>query len=159
RPGAPGAAAPPGRLARAARGGIVYTEPAARHWLENLVHPIVRSRFESDLQRLAEAPTVVLMVPLLFEAGLEGLCTEVWLVDCDENQQLQRLIGRDRLNEAEARARIAAQWPLARKRPLADRLINNRDGLDAGNLEPLQQHLKQLLASPPQSLPPRTISP
>jgi dephospho-CoA kinase len=66
------------------------------------------------------------MVPLLFEAGLESLCSEVWLVDCDEHQQLERLIGRDRLSAAEARARIAAQWPLARKRPLADRLIDNR---------------------------------
>jgi dephospho-CoA kinase len=50
----------------------------------------------------------------------------VWLVDCDENQQLERLMGRDRLNEAEARARIAAQWPLERKRALVERCINNR---------------------------------
>jgi dephospho-CoA kinase len=69
---------------------------------------------------------VVLMVPLLFEAGLDGLCSEVWLVDCDEDQQLQRLMARDGAGEADARARIAAQWPLARKRPLADRLIDNR---------------------------------
>jgi dephospho-CoA kinase len=137
----------------------VFADPGERHWLEELVHPIVRARFQRELQRLAEAPTVVLMVPLLFEAGLASLCTEVWLVDCDEAQQLQRLIGRDRLNEAEARARIAAQWPLAHKRPLADRLINNRGSLETGSLETLQQHLQQLLASPPQALPPGTISP
>jgi dephospho-CoA kinase len=69
---------------------------------------------------------VVLMIPLLFEAGLEELCSEVWLVDCDEQQQLQRLMARDGLSEADARARIGAQWPLARKRELADRLIDNR---------------------------------
>jgi dephospho-CoA kinase len=71
------------------------------------------------------------MVPLLFEAGLESLCSEVWLVDCDEHQQLERLIGRDRLSEAEARARIAAQWPLARKRTLVEQRIDNRSNPQA----------------------------
>jgi len=71
------------------------------------------------------------MIPLLFEAELEALCSEVWLVDCDDSQQLQRLMARDALSEADARARIAAQWPLARKRPLADRLIDNRGPAEA----------------------------
>jgi dephospho-CoA kinase len=71
---------------------------------------------------------VVLMIPLLFEAGLEALCSEVWLVDCEEAQQLARLMARDQLSEADARARIAAQWPLARKRGLADVVINNSAG-------------------------------
>ena len=111
---------------RAALGRIVFSDASERRWLEELVHPLVRQRFEADLERLAGAPTVVVMVPLLFEAGLESLCSEVWLVDCDENQQLERLIGRDHLSEAEARARIAAQWPLARKRTLVERCIDNR---------------------------------
>jgi dephospho-CoA kinase len=111
---------------RGALGRIVFTDPAERIWLEQLVHPLVRARFNSELERLASEPQVVLMIPLLFEAGLEELCSEVWLVDCDEQQQLQRLMARDGLSEADARARIAAQWPMARKRELADRLIDNR---------------------------------
>ena len=77
------------------------------------------------------------MVPLLFEAGLEGLCSEVWLVDCPEAEQLRRLMARDGLGEAEARARIAAQWPLERKRPLADLLLDNGGAAErlAGQLE------------------------
>ncbi|MEX1323819.1 MAG: dephospho-CoA kinase [Synechococcaceae cyanobacterium] len=113
---------------RAALGRIVFASAAERRWLEQLVHPIVRARFETELGRLAAAPVVVLMIPLLFEAGLEELCSEVWLVDCDESQQLRRLRARDGLSEPDARARIAAQWPLARKRALADRLIDNRGG-------------------------------
>ena len=111
---------------RRALGRLVFADAAQRHWLEQLVHPLVRARCDAELARLAAAPVVVLMVPLLFEAGLDGLCSEVWLVDCDEDQQLQRLMGRDQAGEADARQRIAAQWSLARKRPLADRLINNR---------------------------------
>jgi hypothetical protein len=42
------------------------------------------------------------MIPLLFEAGLEGLCSEIWLVDCDKAEQLERLMMRDRCSEADA---------------------------------------------------------
>jgi dephospho-CoA kinase len=125
---------------RAALGRIVFADPLERRWLEELVHPLVRQRFSAELERLAEAPTVVLMVPLLFEAGLESLCSEVWLVDCDEHQQLERLIGRDRLSAAEARARIAAQWPLARKRPLVERRIDN-----SGNPQALEAAVRAAL--------------
>ena len=111
---------------RAALGRLVFADQAERTWLEQLVHPLVQARFSAELERLAAEPVVVLMIPLLFEAGLEQLCSEVWLVDCDEAQQLQRLIARNGLSDGEARDRIAAQWPLARKRTLADRLIDNR---------------------------------
>lgn len=114
---------------RAALGRIVFHDPAERQWLEQLLHPLVRSRFEAELQRLQQAPIVVLMIPLLFEAGLEGLCSEVWLVSCTAEQQRQRLIERDPLSDAEADARIQSQWPLERKQALADVLIDNRRGL------------------------------
>ena len=115
-----------GVVDRRALGAIVFGNPDQRCWLEQLVHPIVRARFDQELMRLDTKPAVVLMIPLLFESGLEGLCSETWLVDCDENQQLLRLMVRDQLSEAEAQARMNAQWPLERKRPLADVLISNR---------------------------------
>ena len=121
-----------GTLDRPALGHIVFGDPAERHWLEQLVHPLVRHRFDQGLTTLAQEPVgagrpaVVLMIPLLFEAGLEGLCSEVWLVDCDEDQQLARLMARNGLNQVEAQGRINAQWPLERKRLLADRTISNR---------------------------------
>ncbi|AFY29835.1 dephospho-CoA kinase [Cyanobium gracile] len=125
------AGAPEPALDRAALGRIVFHDAAQLRWLEQLVHPLVRQRFAAELERLQQAPAVVLMIPLLFEAGLEGLCSETWLVDCDEDQQLQRLMGRDQLSEADARARLAAQWPLSRKRALAMLVLDNRGGPDA----------------------------
>jgi len=110
---------------RAALGRIVFQDSAERQWLEQLIHPIVRARFDQALTLHAKAPAVVLMIPLLFEAGLESLCSEIWLVDCDASQQLERLIARDGLSPKAAQARIAAQWPLSRKRDLADHVISN----------------------------------
>ena len=120
-------------LDRKALGEIVFNNPIERLWLEQLVHPIVQHMMDQEVIRLAEAKTIVLMIPLLFEAGLESRCTEIWLVDCDEKQQLERLIARDNCTNQQALARINAQWPLARKRLLADRVINNRNG--SGELE------------------------
>jgi dephospho-CoA kinase len=136
-PGSPGESAvqqrygdgvrgPSGDINRVALAQIVFGDGGERRWLEGLVHPIVRRRLEDGLQQHAGAATVVLMIPLLFEAGLEGLCSEVWLVDCDEAQQLERLMARNGLSTAEAQTRVAAQWPLTRKRPLATVVIDNR---------------------------------
>ena len=129
-----------GGIDRAALGQIVFHYEAERLWLEQLIHPIVRERFHHGLTRHTQAPAVVLMIPLLFEAGLESLCSEIWLVDCDESQQLKRLIARDGLSPADAQARISAQWPLSRKRKLADVLIDNR-GMEHNLADQLQQAL------------------
>ena len=115
-----------GVINRRALGAIVFNNRSEREWLEQLVHPLVRQRFDAELERLAEVPVVVLVIPLLFESGLEVICSETWLVDCDEAQQLERLMQRDQLSEQEATARIQAQWPLTRKRELADQVISNR---------------------------------
>jgi dephospho-CoA kinase len=111
---------------RAALGRIVFSNASEREWLNQLIHPQVRHCFEHSLGKHADAQTIVLMIPLLFEAGLTDLCNEIWLVDCDEEQQLKRLMLRNALSRNDAQARIAAQWPLSRKRELADVLIDNR---------------------------------
>jgi len=129
---------------RAALGRIVFTDASERAWLEQLIHPVVRERFDQALDALEDEPVVVLMIPLLFEAGLTGLCSEIWLVDCDEQQQLARMMQRDGLDAMQARARLDAQWPLARKRPLADRLIDNR-----GTKQELEDQLSRCVLAPP----------
>ena len=116
---------PSGALDRRALGRIVFARPAERRWLEARTHPLVKQSLDRDLARHARAATVVLAVPLLFEAGLEALCSEVWLVDLDETSQLVRLRARDQLSPHEARQRLQAQWPLVRKRGLADVVLSN----------------------------------
>jgi len=123
---------------RGALGRIVFHDPSEKAWLEDLIHPVVRARFDQELSALNQEPTVVLMIPLLFEAGLEELCSEIWLVDCTEAQQLERLMQRDGLSEAEAQARINAQWPMERKRGLAEQIVANRE-----DLQKLEMRLKE----------------
>lgn len=112
-------------LNRAALGSIVFADAQERRWLEGLIHPVVRDRFEHELLKLSNEPVVVLMIPLLFETGMASICSEVWVVNCSLEQQRQRLMARNALSAQAADQRIQAQWPLTRKCELADAVINN----------------------------------
>ena len=68
---------------------------------------------------------IVIIVPLLFEARLTYLCSEVWLVYCTFNQQVQRLIERDGISRSEATKRINSQWNFEKKKQFSDILIDN----------------------------------
>ena len=125
---------------RAGLGSIVFNDPNERSWLEQLVHPIVQRRFDDALRSLPDAPIVILMIPLLFEAGLEAWCSEIWVVRCTALQQKERLIARNNCTEAEAMQRIAAQWPIDIKAQRADSVINN-----SGTQKNLEAQINSLL--------------
>jgi dephospho-CoA kinase len=86
---------------------------------------------------------VVLMIPLLFEAGLESLCTEIWVVECgSEEEQLRRLQARDGLSQEAALARLRAQWPMAEKLARADLVLST-----AGSPSELAARVEAALAT------------
>ena len=115
---------------RRALGQIVFNDPKERLWLEQLIHPIVLNSFEKEIALHPRTTAMVLMIPLLFEASLQTMCSEVWVVHCDPAQQLQRLCQRDGLNESTALARIRSQWPLNEKCQRADLVLDNNSDHD-----------------------------
>ena len=125
---------------RAVLASIVFNDPNERNWLEQLVHPIVQRRFDDALRALPDAPIVILMIPLLFEAGLEAWCSEIWVVRCTALQQKERLMARNNYTDTEATQRIAAQWPIDIKAQRADSVINN-----IGLIDDLNDQLDALL--------------
>lgn len=113
-----------GTLNRQSLASIVFNNPAERLWLEQQIHPYVRSRMTTELDPQVN-PTVILVVPLLFEAGMTDLVTEIWVVTCSPSQQLRRLRERNRLNLEQAIARINSQLPLSEKVRYADVVLDN----------------------------------
>ncbi len=108
-----------GQLNRAQLGDIIFSDAAERQWVEAQIHPVVRDRLTQDLTQLAtsaQVATVVAVIPLLFEARMTDLVTEIWLVDCPLAQQRDRLMQRNSLSFDQATARINSQMPLAEKR-------------------------------------------
>jgi dephospho-CoA kinase len=121
---------PDGTLNRKRLGEIVFNNPEERQWLEQQIHPYVRDRFQSELATLVTS-TIVLVVPLLFEAGMTDLVTEIWVVSCSPEQQLQRLMERDRLFLEQAQARLNSQLPIQEKVARADIVLDNSSTLEA----------------------------
>lgn len=119
-----------GSLDRPQLGNIIFHDPAARRWLEAQIHPIVRADLLAGIADRAGQPgPIVLAVPLLFEAQMTDLVSEIWLVTCDRAQQVARLMARNGLSHDEAIARIDSQWPLDRKVDRADVLLENTGSL------------------------------
>jgi dephospho-CoA kinase len=115
---------PDGMLNRKRLGEIVFSDPSQRQWLEQQIHPYVGNRITAELDTLV-APVVVVVVPLLFEAGMTDLVTEIWVVSCAPEQQLRRMIERDRLTLEQARDRINSQLPLQEKVGRANVVLEN----------------------------------
>lgn len=117
-----------GNLDRKQLGNIIFNNESERAWLEGQIHPYVRERILSAQQQLTD-PIVVVVVPLLFEAKMTDLVTEIWVVVCADEQQCQRLMKRDSISRSQAEARIASQIPLQEKASLATVVIDNNHAL------------------------------
>ncbi|MBW4623606.1 MAG: dephospho-CoA kinase [Cyanosarcina radialis HA8281-LM2] len=113
-----------GTLNRRHLGEVVFNNSHERQWLEQQIHPYVRDRLESALN-CPTAPVVALAIPLLFEAQMTDLVTEIWVVYCSPDRQLERLIARDRLSLEQARSRIDSQMPITDKCERADVVLDN----------------------------------
>lgn len=122
---------PDGTLNRQKLGQIVFNNTDERRWLEQQIHPWVRDRLIGALYVLPSQQTAVLVVPLLFEAQMTDLVTEIWVVYCSKQQQLERLMQRDNLTLEQAQARINSQMPIEEKCDRADIVLDNSSTLYA----------------------------
>jgi dephospho-CoA kinase len=127
---------PDGTLDRHQLGQIIFSAPDERQWLETQIHPYVRTCFETEIRQLPSDGTAILAIPLLFEAQMTDLVTEIWVVSCDFSVQLARIMTRDKLTAAEAQMRIQSQMSLTDKIALADTILDN-----SGSILNLQQQI------------------
>lgn len=133
---------PDSTLNRQKLGEIVFHDNEERIWLEQQIHPFVRQRFAEVMNQLPSNSTVVLVIPLLFEAKLTNLVSEIWVIFADEQQQVERLMQRNNLTLEQAKARINSQMPLTEKCQKADIILDN-----SGSLESLYQQIDDALAT------------
>jgi len=116
---------PSGDVDRARLGTIVFGDGQARRDLEAILHPAVYHAIESWMRgrEVEGARVAVAEIPLLYETGHEGDFDCVVVTACDGEEQVRRAMGRSGMSDADARRRIAAQWPLAEKARRADFVI------------------------------------
>jgi len=120
-----------GAVDRRALGALVFHDAEARRALEAIVHPRVYDRIVRwmSAQDVRGARWALAEIPLLFETGHEGDFDRVIVAACSPEEQLRRVAARDGLPDSAARARIAAQWPIAEKARRATDLIDTSSSL------------------------------
>jgi dephospho-CoA kinase len=124
-----------GALDRKALADRVFRDESARRRLNAILHPRIAARTaELAAEHAARGvPIACYEAALLVENGVADAFRPLVLVAAPEEEQVRRAMARDALSEGEARARVAAQMPLAAKRAVADHVIEN-DG-DVAELE------------------------
>ncbi len=127
-----------GELDRRALREHIFKEPKARHQLEKITHPAIRTSIIQQLQN-ATSPYVILVSPLLFETNQHELTQHTLLIDASEDLQIQRASQRDGQSIEQIQKIISAQMPRANKQKLANDIV-----LNDGQLEHLHAKLVPL---------------
>jgi dephospho-CoA kinase len=115
-------------------GEIVFNDREQREWLNQCLHPRVFQAYTCRVKHLSERQPdaiIVLDAALLIETGYHKKMDKLVLVYAEEEQQMSRLIERDRFTREQALARIRSQLPLHEKRRYADYIIENTGSRDA----------------------------
>ena len=116
-----------GRLDRRALRERIFSNPAAKSWLNALLHPIIRSEMLRQCAA-ANSPYCLLVVPLLVENRLTELADRVLVIDVDEATQIERTCRRDGVNREQAQAILASQASRSERLAMADDVLDNQSG-------------------------------
>lgn len=122
-------------------GQRVFQNNCAKLKLEKIIHPYCRKKMTEAIIN-HHGGLLFLDIPLLFEAKMEDLCDEIWVVYVPESLQLKRLMDRNHYDIETAKSRITAQIPIEEKKKWADVVLNNEQSID--NLQKqVQQRLEE----------------
>lgn len=120
-----------GSIHRGRLGQWVFSDQEKRDLLNSLLHPLIRSLWKSrraSLQEAHPALPVVVMIPLLFETGVEEEFDLIICIGCSEKNQRLRLAGRGLLEE-QMDLRLQSQLAVPEKMEQADFTIWNNGSL------------------------------
>ncbi|PDW41365.1 dephospho-CoA kinase, partial [Helicobacter pylori] len=117
-----------GILNRKKLGAIVFKDPNELKWLEDFLHPLIRECMLKKAYELEKNHQAYFLdIPLFFEVGGKKRypVSRVVLIYAPRTLQIERLLERDKLKEAEILQRLACQMDIEQKRAMSDYIIDN----------------------------------
>lgn len=135
-----------GTLDRAALRRRVFDDAGERRRLEAILHPAIRARTRELLDAHAEsgAAYAINVVPLLVETGQQNDFDRVLVVDVTDAEQIERVMARDRLDQAGAERILASQASREQRLRAADDVIDNNGAPEALAARVEQAHRRYL---------------
>ncbi|MBW2467975.1 MAG: dephospho-CoA kinase [Deltaproteobacteria bacterium] len=119
---------PDGEINRNMLGDIIFKDHQKKMLLNSIVHPHVDKEVNGQIKKIQKThphALIVLDVPLLIEAGMHNNLSEIIVVYTPQDIQIQRLMQRDHISEADAHARVQSQIPIEEKKQQATIVIDN----------------------------------
>ena len=58
---------------------IIFNDENNREWIQNLLHPLIKEKMIEECNKYKKNDIILLVIPLLFEAKFEDICSEIWL--------------------------------------------------------------------------------
>jgi len=116
---------PDGELDRAALAAKAFADDESRAKLNAITHPLIGARTTELLDAAPANAIVVQDIPLLVENHTAPFFHAVVVVNADVDVRVHRLVTSRGLDEADARARIAAQATEQQRRVVADAWLDN----------------------------------
>lgn len=113
-----------GDINRRVLGEQIFGDERKKKDLESIIHPLVKTAFESATANLDENAIVVYEVPLIVEAQVQERFDYIVTVESSMENRLERLRARG-LTQSESKARISVQASSAERRAIADFVIEN----------------------------------
>ncbi|MBD1568635.1 MULTISPECIES: dephospho-CoA kinase [Aliivibrio] len=135
-----------GHLNRAKLRECIFSEPSEKQWLNDLLHPLIRSEMQRQIA-LSTSEYTLLVVPLLVENKLQYLANRVLVVDVLEQTQINRTVNRDKVNHQQVKAILASQASREERLAAADDIINNDQQNNDLDMKISLLHEKYLLLS------------
>ena len=121
----------------------VFENNDDRIWLNNLLHPKIRSEMINQAAN-ALSPYVIMVVPLLFENKLETIVNRVLVVDAPVEEQLKRTCIRDNTDGLNVQKIIEQQITREDRLYKADDIIKNQCDITELKAQVLVLHKKYL---------------
>ena len=137
---------PDGALNRNRAAEYFFADKARLDKLNSILHPIIIDDMTEQLKTWHKDGVnfCFLDAPLLFEAGVDKYCDEIWVASCGVDEQIRRVLARDEISYEDAKKRIEVQMPDDEKRELASRIIDTSGDISDTNafIKVLYEELK-----------------
>lgn len=127
-----------GTLNRAFIRKEIFEHPDKRQWLEELLHPLIKTWIQEALENSSSSYTI-LESPLLLETNQHTLADRILVVDVPEEIQISRAMQRDGNNNQQIEAIIDTQISREERIKRADDIIDN-----SGSSESLPEKVQAL---------------
>lgn len=125
---------------------LVFSDPGAKRQLEAIIHPLVGAETARQTAEAVQSGStcIVFDVPLLVESGRwRPQLDRVWVVDCSEETQINRVMARNGWTREMVEQVIAGQATRKQRLAAADACINNEGDVSLTVLNGVVRQLAQ----------------